>query len=92
MPVKSFEQTKAENVDAFNTAKLNSDDQCTLNLEGCENDNSYVYQKEIIIIRGQYVSDNLTQTPDNFIFCCQNCYLWVMYNREEATALGLLNW
>ena len=91
MSEKTYAQIKAEYIDAYETANLNSNETCTLNLEECEGDNSYVYQKETRIIRSQYVSEEMIQTPDNFVFCCESCYLWVMGNQEEATALGYLD-
>jgi hypothetical protein len=91
MTQKTTEQILAEYSDAYNTSKLNSQENCTLNLEGCENKNDFYYQKEIRILKHEYLTEDMVQTPDNIIFCCQNCNSWVMSNLEEATALGYIN-
>lgn len=91
MPEKTYAQRKAEYIDAYETAKLNSNESCTLSLEECEGDNSYFYEKERRVIRGEYVTEGMVQTADNLIFCCNNCYHWVFYNQEEATTLGYLD-
>jgi hypothetical protein len=92
MSEKTYQQIKDEYFGAYNASKDKSNEECTLKLEGCENDNSYFYQKQIRIFRSEYVTDSMVQTADNLIFCCENCYHWVMYNQAEATALGHLNW
>jgi hypothetical protein len=90
MSEKTYAQIKAEYIAAYEDSKLNSNEECTLRLEGCKNNNSYVYQKETRVIRSKYVSEEMVQTPDNFIFCCETCYHWIMGNQEEAIALGYL--
>ena len=91
MTQKTTEQILAEYSDAFRASKLNSQENCTLSLEGCENKNTFYYQKEIRIRKYEYLAEDMVQTPDNIIFCCYNCKAWVMSNLEEATALGYIN-
>jgi len=90
MTEKTTEQILAEYSQAYQTSKLNSEEACTLNLEGCENTNHFSYQKEIRIQKHEYLTEDMVQTADNIIFCCQNCIAWVMSNLEEATALGYI--
>ena len=91
MTEKTTEQILAEYSDAYYISKLNSEENCTLNLEGCENTNSSYYQKEIRILKCEYVAEDMVQTADNIIFCCQNCKAWVMSIFEVDTALGYIN-
>jgi hypothetical protein len=90
MTQKTTEQILAEYSDAYYTSKLNSQEECTLKLEGCENANDFHYQKEIRIQKHEYLAEDMVQTADNIIFCCQNCIAWIMSNLEEATALGYI--